>query len=228
MALTHVPDAVSIPAAGRPPECTQKYWPCKSNSVRLGSLPRELTARRLPSGCRPGFWPQGQWDLLYSFASQVAGASRSASTSSGRLSPYGFFTTVDPTVSGGAVRLPRRCLPCSTNAQSEAETAPLRRGRLASFGRLRVPATVASSCPRQSSPGARDDESVLVRDAGSILAPGILSEARRRLKMASAGPGAFHRTCRRRPRRQLVERLLVVRERLPALGSHERVVVTAH
>jgi hypothetical protein len=38
----------------------QKYWPCKSNSVRLSSFASRAKARWRPSGCRPGFWPQGQ------------------------------------------------------------------------------------------------------------------------------------------------------------------------
>jgi hypothetical protein len=39
-----------------------KCWPCKSNSVRLGSLPRATKRVGSPSGFRPGFWPQGQFN----------------------------------------------------------------------------------------------------------------------------------------------------------------------
>jgi hypothetical protein len=209
VALTHVPDAGSISAAGRPPECTQKYWPCKSNSVRLGSLPRELTARRLPSGCRPGFWPQGQWELLYSFASKVGGASRSASTSSrAAFSSTAFLRRL--------TQLCQAAQPAPRDAVSHARRALRAKRRRPPCGGAGPHRSAGYTGPQQSSPGARDDDSVLVMDAGSTLVPGSLSEARRRLKTASAGPGA--QFCR----------LLVVRERLPALGSHERVVVTAH
>lgn len=39
----------------------QRYWPCKSNSVRLSSSPRALRASAA-FGLWPGFCPQGQWN----------------------------------------------------------------------------------------------------------------------------------------------------------------------
>jgi len=56
-ALRFARSAVGLLQLGSP---DRKYWPCKSNSVRLGSSPRATKARWRPSGCRPGFWPQGQ------------------------------------------------------------------------------------------------------------------------------------------------------------------------
>jgi len=43
-----------------------RCWPCKSNSVRLGSSGLARKTRWRPSGFRPGFWPAGPVQPLYS------------------------------------------------------------------------------------------------------------------------------------------------------------------
>jgi hypothetical protein len=182
LALTHAPDAGSIPAAGRPPECTQKYWPCKSNSVRLGSLPRELTARRLPSG-----FGRGSGHRASGNHSTPLHPRSGARVDRRRRRPGGFLLTAF------LRRLTQLCQATQSalrDAVSHARRALKAKRKRPPCGGAGPHGSAGCTGPRQSSPGARDDDSVLVMDASSILVPGILSEARRRLKDGVGGAGA--------------------------------------